>query len=103
MDKKKLKNLLSADKVETGSALFVSVTHLAGRNEIAGIQGDIVKVNLTARSMDGEANDDLISLLAKQLGITQHNIEIVAGQSSNQKLVSILGMSPSEVMEKLVR
>jgi uncharacterized protein (TIGR00251 family) len=102
MDKKKLKNLLSADKVETGSAIFVLVTHLAGCNEIAGIQGDVVKVNLTARSMDGEANDELISLLSKQLRITRHNIEIVAGQSSNQKLVSILGLSPAEVMERLI-
>ena len=102
MDKKKLKDLLSAEKVETGSAIFVSVKHLAGSDEIVGIQGDIVRVNLTARSLDGEANDDLISLLARQLGTKRHNIEIVAGQASNQKLVSIIGMSPPEVMERLL-
>jgi uncharacterized protein len=86
---------------EGGAAIMVTVVPRASKDEVAGMQGDAIKVRLTAPPVDGAANEALIKFLSKCLGVRQSAIEIVAGHSSHQKLVSIVGLSPAEVTAKL--
>lgn len=86
-----------------GSALAVRVTPRASRNEITEIQSDgTVKVRLTAVPVEGEANQALIVFLAEVLGVPPSKLDIVAGLSGKDKLISVLDMDKDEVHQRLV-
>ena len=86
-----------------GAALAVRVTPRASRNELTEIQSDgTVKVRLTAPPVDGEANQALVKFMAEVLGTTPSKIEIVAGATGKDKLISILDMDKDEVQRRLM-
>ena len=86
-----------------GAALAVRVTPRATRNEITEIQSDgTVKVRLTAPPVEGEANRALVVFLAEVLGVAPTKLDIVAGLSGKDKLVSVLDMDNNEVHRRLV-
>ena len=86
---------------ERGAAFPVRVIPRASRNEIEGITGNALRVRVTAPPVEGAANKALIELLAERLKIRRSQIEIVAGQTSQQKMISVVGLQPSEVEERL--
>jgi len=85
-----------------GAAFTVHVVPRASKNEIAGRMGDAIKVRLTAPPVEGKANKALVAFLAEQLGVRKSQVEIVAGETSRNKMVSVLGLSPVEVEERLL-
>jgi len=86
-----------------GAALAVRIAPRANRNEITEIQNDgTVKIRLTAPPVDGEANQMLIAFLSDVLGIAKSNIDIVAGLSGRDKLISVTDMDKDEVHNRLV-
>ena len=89
-------------RAEEGAAFGVSVVPQAARNEVVGKHGDLVKVNLTSKSVDGVANDVLITFIAQQLDIKRENVEIVAGLTSAEKMVIVVGVSPHQVENLLL-
>jgi hypothetical protein len=85
-----------------GAAFTVRVVTRASKTEFAGIQEDgILKVRLTASPNEGEANKQLIEFLAGALGVQTHQIEIVAGGNSRDKLVSVDAIAPEVLEQKL--
>lgn len=87
-----------------GSALAVRVTPRSSRNEIAEILNDgTVKVRLTAVADDLKINQALVSFLAEVLDVPRGRIDIVAGVSGKDKLVSILDLDTTEVQERILR
>lgn len=85
-----------------GVAMAVRVTPRASRNEVTAIQDDgTVKVRLASSSREGEANDALVNYLAEVLGVARSNIEIVAGVTGRDKLISILDMEKDELHNRL--
>lgn len=87
-----------------GSALAIRVTPRASRNEISEILSDgTVKIRLTAPPVEGKANQALIDFLADVLEIPRARIEIVAGTTGKDKLVSILDLDAETVHERILR
>jgi uncharacterized protein (TIGR00251 family) len=86
---------------ESGTAFPVRVIPRASRNEIESVTGNALKVRVTAPPVEGAANKALIELLAERLKIRKSQIEIVAGQTSKHKMISVVGLRPSEVEERL--
>jgi uncharacterized protein (TIGR00251 family) len=85
-----------------GAAITVKVTPKAKKNAVAGIMADgTVKVQVTAPPEEGRANAAVKEVLATALGLSASQIEIVAGLSSERKLISLIGIAPSEVEAKL--
>jgi hypothetical protein len=82
-----------------GAALTVRVVTQAEHTEIAGLQEDgVLKVRLMASPAgDPSANQELVSFLASQLSVPLNHIEIVAGSSGREKIVSIEGMTVQQV------
>jgi hypothetical protein len=82
-----------------GAALTVRVVTQTERTEIAGLQEDgVLKVRLMASPAgDPAANEELLQYLASQLGVPRNHIEIVAGASGREKIVSIEGMTVQQV------
>jgi uncharacterized protein (TIGR00251 family) len=89
-------------EAERGAAFLVQVIPRASRNEVEGIKGNALKVRVTAPPVEGAANKALIELLAERLKIRKSQIEIVAGQTSRQKMISVVGLHPSEVEKRLL-
>lgn len=82
--------------------MAVRVTPRASRNEVTAIQDDgTVKVRLAVTPKEGDANVELVKYLAEVLGCAPSKIEIVAGQSGRDKLISILDMEKDELQNRL--
>ena len=85
-----------------GAALSVRLLPRSSRSKIVGVTDDgILKVKLTASPVDGKANKELIKLLSKKLSVAKTRIEIVAGHTSQNKLIAITGVSTDFVNKRI--
>ena len=83
--------------------MAVRVTPRASRNEVTAIQDDgTVRVRLASSPKGGDANDSLVAYLAEVLGVPRSKIEIVAGVTGRDKLISILDMDKDELQNRLM-
>ena len=87
----------------TGAAITVKVTPKAKKTGVAGaLEDGTLKIQVTAPAEDGKANAALVAFLAETLGLKPSQVEIVAGLSSERKLISLIGVTPADVDAKLV-
>jgi uncharacterized protein (TIGR00251 family) len=88
---------------QRGSALAVRVTPRASRNQIVGVLNDgTVKVHIAASPVDNEANDELVKFLSTVLGVPKSKLEIVAGASGRDKLISVLDMDVETAHQRIL-
>lgn len=86
-----------------GAALAIRVTPRASKDEIVEVLSDqTIKIRLTAPPVEGQANEALVKFLAGVLGVPKSKIEIVAGMSGRDKLVSIVDVDSEEVHKKIL-
>ena len=64
----------------------------SSRNEIVGVQGDFLKVRVTAPPVEGMANEALIDFLSEALKISRRNLCMVSGHSSRTKVIEVRGV-----------
>jgi uncharacterized protein (TIGR00251 family) len=83
------------------AVLHVRVKPRARRAGILGRHGAGIKAAVRAAPERGRANDELIEVLAKALGIARSDAEIVAGASSQDKKVRV--RLSAEVLEQRLR
>ena len=87
----------------SGAALAIRVTPRASRNEITEIMPDgTIKVRLTAPLAEGEGNKALIQFLSEVLGVASSKIDIIAGLSGNDKLLSVLDIDTEEAHQRIL-
>ena len=77
--------------------MHVHVQPRASRSEVVGTHGAALKVRLLAPPVDGAANDALVALLAKELGVPRRDVRIVQGATSRAKVVEIEGTTADAV------
>lgn len=61
----------------------------ASRNRLVGLHDNAIKIALTAPPVDGEANKQLIQYLSRLFQVKKSDIDIVAGERSRRKRVSV--------------
>lgn len=61
----------------------------ASRSEFAGLQGERLKIRLSAPPVDGKANAALQAFLAEAFGVTKRQVSIESGELSRIKRVRI--------------
>jgi uncharacterized protein (TIGR00251 family) len=81
--------------------LEVRATPRARSSGIVGVRQGALAVRLAAPPAEGAANDELVALLARALGIPKRDIAIVHGHGSRTKLVTLRGMAPDDVRARL--
>ena len=84
-----------------GVFIRVRVQPRASRDQVAGIQGEAIKIRISAPPVEGEANDALVKFLAKQLGVPRSAVEVVRGQTGRKKTVRVAGIRASEARRAL--
>jgi uncharacterized protein YggU (UPF0235/DUF167 family) len=86
-----------------GAALAVRVTPRASRNEITEIMPDgTIKVRLVSPMSEGEGNKALTQFLSEVLGVPATKIDIIAGLSGNDKLLSVLDINTDEAHQRIL-
>jgi uncharacterized protein (TIGR00251 family) len=81
-----------------GAAITVKVSPRAPKTELAGLMDDgTLKIRLAAPPVDGAANRALVDFLSQALDLPRSQIDIIAGETSERKLISLVGISPEEV------
>lgn len=84
-----------------GLLLRVVVQPRASRSEFCGIQGDELKLRLTAPPVDGAANACCQEFLAKLFRVPKSAVRIEAGESSRHKRIKVLGATAAQLEQKL--
>jgi uncharacterized protein len=84
-----------------GLLLDVKATPKAARNEIAGIRNGALLVKVTAAPEKGKANNAVIALLAKTIGVPQSAFEFVSGDTDRYKTFRLA--SHTEAVQTWVR
>ncbi|MCJ7433231.1 MAG: DUF167 domain-containing protein [Anaerolineales bacterium] len=88
---------------KTGSALALRVTPRSSRNQIIGVLNDgTIKVHIAAPPTDEDANKELLSFLSDVLGVPKSKIDIVAGLSGRDKLISVMGMDTETAHQRIL-
>ena len=86
-----------------GAALAVRITPRASKNQIIGALSDgTIKIHMTTGSEDEATNDELLGFLSYVLGVDKSRIEVVAGTSGRDKLISVLDMDSETLHQKIV-
>lgn len=81
----------------------VLVQPRASRLEIAGIQGEALKIRLTAPPVEDQANRQLIPFLADSLGIPKHRVSILSGRRNRTKTVAVSGLTVAELERRIAQ
>jgi len=84
-----------------GVRFLLKVVPGASRSAIAGWLGDRLKVRVSAPPEQGKANQAVCHTLAKALGVSPRAVEIVAGHTSAEKTVEILGVTIDDAAARL--
>lgn len=87
-----------------GAALAVRVIPRSSRNEVAEILNDgTIKIRLTTGADDPQLNQMLVSFLAEALGVPRKSLDVVAGMSGLDKLISVLDLDATAVTARIIK
>jgi uncharacterized protein (TIGR00251 family) len=84
--------MVNIKETEDGVILQVHVVPRSAKSEIAGVQGDALKVKIAAPPVEGQANAECIRFLSDILGIKKKQVKILSGHRSKKKTVAIEGI-----------
>ena len=73
----------------------------AKKSQVTHTGGLTADVAIAAMPVDGAANEELIAVLAKTLGVPKRALSLVLGGTSKSKVVEVTGLTDVEVIERL--
>jgi uncharacterized protein (TIGR00251 family) len=80
-------------RTKHGITLEIKVEPRSSQKCVAGIMDNhIIKVKLTAPPVAGSANEQLIEVIAEELGVRKSQVSVIRGHSSKRKIVEIRGI-----------
>lgn len=84
-----------------GVSISVWASPRSRRVGVMGFHGDALKVGVKAPPEDGKATEELRSVLAAILGIKLHQVVLLSGAISRQKVFRVTGLSKEELLTGL--
>jgi uncharacterized protein (TIGR00251 family) len=75
----------------------VRVVPRASRTGVAGEHDGALRVRVAAPPVEGAANAELIRFVAKSLGVSSRDVEIVSGHASKTKVLRVRGVTDAAV------
>ena len=96
---RKLKGKLS--NPVSGAAFTVRVVTRAVKTEAVEVKDGTLKVRLKASPAgDPTANEELLNFLADLIGVPAKDLEIVAGETGREKLITVSGVTTDDIETK---
>ena len=75
----------------------------ASRDEILGLNEEgSLRVRVKAPPVDVGANEALVQLLAKTLGIRKGSVTLVSGATARNKIIEVEGLTAGEFRTRLI-
>ncbi len=85
-----------------GVRIALHVQPRASRTEATGLHGDALRIRLAAPPVDGAANRELVTWLARRLRVPKSAIRVERGETGRRKLVSVRGIEARTAREALL-
>ena len=82
------------------AAVAVRLTPRGGADLIDGVADGMLRARVRAPAVDGAANEALLELLARELGIAPSRLSIVRGATERRKVVRVEGLDPERLLER---
>ena len=92
---------LAIQHVQGGVVFTAKIVPGSSKTTVCGLLGDMLKIKISAPPEKGKANQQLIELIAKKLGLKKQAVSVISGQTNPVKEIQICGMSGDELIEKL--
>ena len=89
--------MLRVTETEEGVTFAIRVLPRSSKCALAGLQGDALKIRITAPPVEGRANEECVRFLASLFNVKKVRIAIEAGHKSKNKRVSIAGWTSADV------
>jgi len=93
--------MLTIRETKEGVTFAIRVLPRSSKCELAGLQGNALKIRITAPPVEGRANEACIHFLASLFNVNKNRIAIEAGHKSKNKHVSIAGLTCGDVRDVL--
>ncbi len=93
--------MLELTERDGGVVVPVHAQPRARKNGIQGVHAGRLKVAVTQAPEKGKANAAILKVLAKQLDLKSSQLELLGGETSQQKTVLVRGLSLAELQERL--
>jgi uncharacterized protein (TIGR00251 family) len=90
-------DMVNIKETEDGVILQVHVVPRSAKSEVAGVQGDALKLRIAAPPVEGQANKECIRFLSDILGIRKKQVVIVGGSKSKNKTMAIEGIRRKDI------
>lgn len=74
----------------------------ARKNEVRGIHDGALRVAVTQVPEKGKANQAIVSLLARTLGVGKSSIQVIAGEQQPNKKLRIENMTPEQLRHRIL-
>lgn len=84
------------EETKNGLIVRLRIVPNSSRNEMF-MDGDFLKVKITAQPIENKANKALIEFLSKNLKIAKSNIEIIKGELNKEKTLLIQGIDEEKI------
>lgn len=84
-----------------GIVLTLKVIPRSSVNAVAGVQADALKLKITAPPVDSAANAEVVRFLAQVLDVPRSAVQLLRGATSRHKQVQVVGLSGSQVLQRL--
>jgi len=78
----------------------VRLTPRGGADRVDGVIDGALRVRVAAPAVEGAANEALVRLLARELGVGRSAVRILSGASARRKLVAVRGVPAATVLAR---
>jgi uncharacterized protein (TIGR00251 family) len=85
-----------------GVLLSIRVIPRAGKSVVAGVRDGALLVRLNAAPVEGAANDELVALIARTLGVRRRSVTIVSGTRGRHKRLRVSGVDVASAASRLL-
>ncbi len=83
-----------------GSVVWVRVVPGASSAKVMGLHAQELRVRVCSPPVDGRANDEVVTVVARALGVRARDVQLVGGQTSRSKQLFV-ALPVAAVLERL--
>ena len=88
---------------EDGAAFHVKAHAGARRQGLAGVHDGMLRVEVQTAPERGRANQAIVKLLARELGVPAGAVELLSGETQGKKRFGVHGVTAGALRERLKR